>query len=90
VPHDPIEQKQEIAREASPVTYASADDPPFLVVHGTDDPIVPLQRAELLQAALRQAGVSARLLEIQGAGHGHRFAVGVPPAPKWRSFCRTF
>jgi acetyl esterase/lipase len=66
----PIEEKKDLARQASPVTYASADDPPFLIVHGTEDPIVPLNQAELLQAALKKAGASATFLKVHGAGHG--------------------
>lgn len=66
----PVEEKKDVARQASPVTYASADDPPFLIVHGTEDPIVPPQQAELLHAALKKAGTSPVLLKVHGAGHG--------------------
>jgi len=66
----PVEEKKDVARQASPVTYASADDPPFLIVHGTEDPIVPPQQAELLHAALKKAGASPVLLKVHGAGHG--------------------
>jgi len=65
-----IEEKKEEARAASPVTYASADDPPFLIVHGTEDFTVMIEQAELLQAALKKAGASSTFLRIQGAGHG--------------------
>lgn len=65
-----IEEKAELAKEASPITYVSEDDPPFLLVHGTADPIVPLEHAEKLQNALREAGVSATLVKIEGGGHG--------------------
>lgn len=66
----PVEEKKDAARQASPVTYASADDPPFLIVHGTEDPVVPPQQAELLYAALKKAGASPVLLKVHGAGHG--------------------
>ena len=66
----PIEEKKEVARHASPVTYASADDPPFLIVHGTEDPIASPEQAELLHAALKKAGANATLLKVHGAGHG--------------------
>lgn len=33
----PIKEKLDVAKSASPVTFVSADDPPFLIVHGTDD-----------------------------------------------------
>jgi len=55
---------------ASPVTHVSADDPPFLIVHGTKDPLVPLSQAEKLYEKLKQAGVDATLVKIEGGGHG--------------------
>lgn len=66
----PVLARQEAARQASPVTYASADDPPFLIVHGTDDPLVPFSQAELLYAALKKAGAKPLLVKIEGGGHG--------------------
>jgi acetyl esterase/lipase len=66
----PVLEKQDLARQASPVTYASADDPPFLIMHGTDDPLVPYQQAELLYAALQKAGAKPLLVKIEGGGHG--------------------
>lgn len=55
---------------ASPVVYASADDPPFLILHGTEDPIVPQAHSEALYRALTDAGVEASLVLVENAGHG--------------------
>jgi acetyl esterase/lipase len=66
----PVEEKQDIARAASPVTYVSADDQPFLIVHGTNDPLVPYSQAEELAAALEKAHVSVTLVRVEGGGHG--------------------
>ncbi len=44
-----------------PSSYASGDDPPFLVVHGTADTRTPARQAELFVAALKGAGVDASL-----------------------------
>jgi acetyl esterase/lipase len=54
---------------ASPVTHASADDPPFLVLHGDADAEVPPEHARLLAAALEAAGVEARVVLMRGVGH---------------------
>lgn len=59
-------------RAASPVTWVSKDDPPFLIVHGTEDPIVPIAQADELNAALARAGVSTTYVRMEGAGHGLR------------------
>lgn len=58
------------AREASPISWVSAEDPPFLVVHGTADCTVPPLQSLTLHDALRAAGVDSSLTMIEGGGHG--------------------
>lgn len=65
----PVAADEELAAQASPVTHARADAPPFLLVHGTADRFVPVQQSEQLHAALRSAGVDARLELVDGADH---------------------
>jgi dipeptidyl aminopeptidase/acylaminoacyl peptidase len=48
----------------------SKDDSPFLILHGDQDPQVPLDQSQRLQARLRDVGVAAELHVIPGAGHG--------------------
>jgi len=55
---------------ASPVTYVSPDDPPFLLVHGDSDPLVPLSQSEIFLERLTNAGVPAELIVVRNAGHG--------------------
>jgi acetyl esterase/lipase len=57
-------------REASPITYVSADDPPFLLIHGDADDVVPFRQSELMLDALRTAAVDVRLIRITGGDHG--------------------
>lgn len=57
-------------RAASPLTYVTPDDPPFLIMHGDRDPLVPLAQSILLRDALQKAGVPVTLEIIPGAGHG--------------------
>jgi dipeptidyl aminopeptidase/acylaminoacyl peptidase len=57
-------------RAASPVTYVSKDDPPFLIVHGDQDQLVPVRQSERLHTALQAAGVPSELVILPGAGHG--------------------
>ena len=54
---------------ASPVTYASPGDPPFLILHGDQDNVVPLAQSQRLLQALQAAGVPAELVVVQHAGH---------------------
>ena len=60
------------AKAASPITYVSADDPPFLTAHGTKDPLVPYDQALELDAAMKKAGASHLLIEMTNGGHGFR------------------
>jgi acetyl esterase/lipase len=54
---------------ASPISYVTPAAPPFLLIHGTADSVVPYQQSEVLAQALIDAGVSARLVPIDGAEH---------------------
>jgi dipeptidyl aminopeptidase/acylaminoacyl peptidase len=58
-----------ISREASPLGYADAADPPFLLVHGEADTTVPVTQSRALEAALQKAGVSVRSLYFPGVEH---------------------
>ncbi len=59
----------EIARAASPLTYARPDAPPLLVVHGEKDEIVPFAQATVFTDAMRAAGADATLFALPGANH---------------------
>jgi acetyl esterase/lipase len=65
--------------EASPVSHVSADDAPFLLLHGDADRTVPFEQAELMEAALRKAGVEVQLIRVPGGGHGVNFEGATNP-----------
>ena len=58
------------ARNASPTSFVSENDPAFLIVHGDQDRLVPFQQSELLHQKLVDAGVSCRMIRMQNGGHG--------------------
>jgi len=60
------------AKAVSALHQVSKDDVPFLILHGTADPGVPVDQSERLHAALRAAGVESTLKLLPGAGHGGR------------------
>jgi acetyl esterase/lipase len=66
----PIQENPEKTARANPITYVTADAPPFLVVHGNQDPLVPYQQSVLLVNALIVAGVDVTFYTVIGAGHG--------------------
>jgi acetyl esterase/lipase len=55
--------------QSQPVNFADGDEPPFLLLHGTDDRIVWARNSERLQAKLQAAGSSARYVPVAGSGH---------------------
>ena len=59
--------------EASPVEHVSPDDPPFLLIHGDGDAVVPYSQSEIMEAALKKAGVAVKLIRVPGGGHGTAF-----------------
>jgi len=67
----PIDQAKhlEMAARISPVSHASADDPPTLIIHGDADALVPIQQAQVLVAKLKATGVRAELIVRKGRGH---------------------
>jgi len=58
------------AQAVSPVHHVSKDNPPFLILHGTHDALVPYAQSVQFEAALKAAGVPVWLQTLPGAGHG--------------------
>jgi len=56
--------------EGSPVSHVEGDDPPALLIHGTDDNVVPHRSTTALADAYRNAGVPVEVLTGDGVGHG--------------------
>ena len=65
-----VKDKKEAASAASPLTYVAADNPPFLIIHGNKDPLVPYNQSERLSAVLKKAKVDCYFVTVAGAGHG--------------------
>lgn len=54
---------------ASPVSYISPGAPPFLILQGEKDNLVPLEQAQILYERLRSSNIVAELVIIKNAGH---------------------
>jgi acetyl esterase/lipase len=63
-------EKKSLAELANPITHITKDAPPFLIVHGDKDTLVPLSQSEMLHDALKKTGVSVTLHVAKGQGHG--------------------
>ena len=65
--------------EASPISYVSPDDPPFLLIHGDKDEAVPFAQSEDFEKVLKAAHVTVKLIRVEGAGHGPSFPGAIHP-----------
>lgn len=68
---------------ASPLTYVGQNAPPFLLIHGSLDHLVPFEQSRWLADALEAAGNSVDLIEVQNADHGFISVGGKPIHPDY-------
>jgi alpha-L-fucosidase 2 len=60
-------------RQLSPLDKVAPGAPPFLLIHGTQDGLVPFAQSQAMCARLKAAGTSCELMPIPGGGHGIRW-----------------
>jgi acetyl esterase/lipase len=65
-------------RLASPISHVKAGAPPFLLIHGENDSVVPFAQSIAFRDVLLAAGVSVELVPVPGADH---VFLGVDPVP---------
>jgi acetyl esterase/lipase len=64
------ENVPDLAQMASPVVHVGAGDPPLLLLHGDQDPQMPINQSHELQGAYEKAGLDVSLDVVHGAAHG--------------------
>ena len=67
---DPDWKYIEIAKSSSPINYVGSDCPPMIILHGGQDPVVPIKQSEKLYRSLADAGAEVMYLSYSLAGHG--------------------
>jgi dipeptidyl aminopeptidase/acylaminoacyl peptidase len=65
-----LEEDRELLEELSPITHAHEIDAPLFVLHGANDPRVPVGEAEQIAEEAREQGVPVELLVFEDEGHG--------------------
>jgi dipeptidyl aminopeptidase/acylaminoacyl peptidase len=70
-----LQEKKDLVKEANPITYIARQEklPPFLIMHGDKDKLVPVAQSQMLYDALKAKSDSVELQVIAGAGHGNGF-----------------
>jgi acetyl esterase/lipase len=69
----PIQTCKAKVEVASPVNHVTKDDPPFLIIHGESDDMVPHHQSVLLFDALRAVCVDVRFISLPNHKHEHRY-----------------
>jgi acetyl esterase/lipase len=64
------EQARELAQAASPVSHVDPSDPPLFLLHGDQDPQMPINQAHELQGAYEKLGLEVHFRVLHGAAHG--------------------
>jgi acetyl esterase/lipase len=85
----PREQDPALWKSGSPVFYVAANDPPFLIVHGDADTLVPLAQSTVFADALEKAGVPHQLLVVKNGTHGLGAKPGTTIDPGWQVIGKT-
>ncbi|PJE22921.1 MAG: esterase, partial [Mycobacterium sp.] len=66
-----IARHPEVFRDASPIARVHRNAPPFLVIHGSRDSVIPVAQARSFVERLRAVSASlVSYVELPGAGHG--------------------
>ncbi len=66
----PYDEAPNLWKEVSPLHHVSPDDAPTFIIHGDQDPLVPLEQSEKFAEALKKVKVEVQLVVIKGMGHG--------------------
>ncbi len=64
------DQKPAEFHAVSPLDHVGPGAPPFLVIHGTHDSLVPIAEAEVFVDAMERAGADVEFVRVLGAQHG--------------------
>jgi acetyl esterase len=71
--------------QLSPIENVRKGVPPFLLIHGTSDSLVPFAQSQQMCDRMRQAGASCEVYAVRGAGHGLRWWESNPNLTEYKT-----
>ncbi len=84
-----LERDRELLEAASPITHVEAMRAPLFIIHGANDPRVPLSEAEQIHRVLSERGIRTELLVYDDEGHGlSKLANRLDAYPRAATFLR--
>jgi acetyl esterase/lipase len=66
------EQAPQLYRDGSPIVFVDRRSAPFLILHGANDNLVPIEQSQRMRDALQKAGVEATFVTMANDGHGFK------------------
>ncbi len=60
-------------KQLSPIDNVHRDMPPFLLIHGTADALVPFSQSTAMCDRIKAVGSACKLVPVEGGGHGIRW-----------------
>ena len=66
-----VSEKTQLAQAANPINYIDSEDPPFMIVHGDLDKIVPVNQSVILVEALESYGVPVTFVRKPKMTHSY-------------------
>jgi dipeptidyl aminopeptidase/acylaminoacyl peptidase len=75
---------------SSPISHIDPKDVPTIFFHGNLDTVVPISQSQLLEQALKNAGVRHQFALVEGQGHGFTPQTNITLLKAARSFIGEF
>ncbi len=64
------EEQNRVYEERSPLNFADKITAPLLLIHGEDDPVVPIEQSRQVMRKIQERGGTVKLIAVPGEGHG--------------------
>ena len=65
-----LDYDPELVPTVSPILFVAANDPPTLLIHGDEDPLVDVTHSYAIKEKFEKEGVESELIVIPGGKHG--------------------
>lgn len=84
------EAEPELAHLASPIFYADSSDPPLFLLHGDQDPQMPINQSHEIQGKYEELGLPVHFEVVHGAVHGGEAFYDETRTAKVRAFLDAY
>ena len=68
-PHLKGTTEWQLFHDASPMSWVSSEDASMLLIHGDQDPVVPISQSEAMFKTLQTSGVKSEFIRMPNGGH---------------------